>query len=270
VEELIQAPASPNLYWALTSLPTPLVSLRKPLQGERMFVYAELPELRDIETAHFSRDQEQALIDHVIRVVELMEDGGRSKGANWENRLLVTALAAKVYPEAKRALIARGRPAEEVERLPVFQVVMIHILHQYQRLQDDMFKWFDVPYWQAEPQLAKVEQQIGAAKSRLEGVPLILFLPAIRKVYTATARLDRHIAALRCVEGIRLYAAAHDGKLPAALDQITEVPIPGDPMTGKSFEYRANGNKAHLSAAAPPGMAAFPQNGLAYELILKR
>jgi hypothetical protein len=270
VEELIQAPGSPNLYWALTALPRPLVSLRKPLQGERMLVYAELPELRDIETAHFSKEQEQALIEHVIRVVELMEDGGRSKGANWENRLLATALAAKIYPEAKRALVARGRPIEQVERLPVFQVVMIHVLHQYQRLQDDMFKWFNVPYWQAEPELAKVEQQIGAAKSRLEGVPLILFLPAIRKVYAATVRLDRHIAALRCVEAIRLYAAAHDGKLPAALDQIAEVPVPVDPMTGKSFEYQADGTKARLSAAAPPGMASFPQNALDYELILKR
>jgi hypothetical protein len=270
VEELIQAPGSPNLYWALTALPSPLVSLRKPLQGERMLAYTELPELRDIESAHFSREQEQALIGHVIRVVELMENGGRSKGANWENRLLVTALAAKVYPDAKRALIARGRPAEEVERLPVFQVVMIHILHQYQRLQDDLFKWFNVPYWQAEPELAKADEQIRAAKSRLEAEPLIVFLPAIRKGYTATARLDRHIAALRCVEAIRLYAAAHDGKLPAALDQIAEVPVPIDPMTGKNFEYRLDGNKARLSAAAPPGMAAFPQNALAYELILKR
>ena len=49
VEQLIQAPGSPNLYWALTTLPRPMISLRKGLQGERMLVYAELPELRDIE-----------------------------------------------------------------------------------------------------------------------------------------------------------------------------------------------------------------------------
>jgi hypothetical protein len=270
VEELIQAPRSPNLYWALTALPNPMISLRKGLEGERTLVYAELPELWTIETAQLSPAQQQALADHLLRVMALTHDERVPSGANWEGKLALTALATKIYPEAKRALVAQGRMADEVERLPVLQVVMIHVLHQYQRLQDDLFKWFSIPYWQAAPELAKADQQIAAARSRLEAVPLLDFLPAIRKVYAATARLDRQIAALRCVEAIRLYAAAHDGKLPAALDQITEVPVPIDPMTGKSFEYKVDGNKATLSAAAPPGVSARPQNALAYELIMKR
>jgi hypothetical protein len=269
VEELIQAPGSPNLYWALTALPSPLVSPLKGMQGERMLVYAELPELRDIETTQFSPTQQQALVDHVLRVMTSMEDGRVPSGENWEGKLLLTGLAAKSYPEAKRALVAGGRKAEEVERLPVLQVVMIHVLHQYQRLQDDLSKWFNLPYWQAEPELAKVEQQIGAARGRLDASVILLnFLPAIRNVYARTARLDRRIAALRCVEAIRLYASSHDGKLPAALNAITEVPVPIDPMTGKSFQYKADGNKASLSSAAPPG--SFSHDVLAYELILKR
>ena len=271
VEELIQAPGSPNLYWALTALPSPMVSLRKPLQGERMIVYSELPELRDLETTRLSPQQRQALVAHLIRLRAMMRDDRPvPSGANWEGRLELTALVGKLYPEAKRALIARGRKAEDVEGLPALQVVMIHLLHQYQRLQDDLFKWFNLPYWQALPELAKADQQIAAARSRLEADLLLGFLPAISKVYTTTTRLDRRLAALRCVEAIRVYAAAHNGRLPAALSDITEVPVPIDPMTGNSFEYKADGNKATLSAAAPSGSPFLLQNALAYDLILER
>jgi hypothetical protein len=269
VEELIQAPGSPNLYWALTALPRPLVSLRKPLQGDKMMVYRELPELRDIETTRFSPEQQQAFVDHLLHVIGSIRDERTPSGANWEGRMVLAALASKIYPEAKRDLVARGRKAEDVDSLPVVQVVMIHVLHQFQRLQDDLYKWFDVPLWQALPELNKVDQQIRAARRRLEGVPLLDFLPAISKVYARTGMLDRRIAALRCMEAIRLYAAAHDGKLPGALNDITEVPVPMDPMTGKNFEYQVDANKIRLSAPAPTGMQSFPQNTLTFELVLE-
>src|SRR5262249_53302240 len=38
LEELIQQPGAPNLYWALTHAPRPLFDLRKPLQGEKAVV----------------------------------------------------------------------------------------------------------------------------------------------------------------------------------------------------------------------------------------
>src|SRR5262249_6560975 len=40
--EMVQQPGCPNLYWALTDLPCPLVDLRKGLQGERTLVAGEL------------------------------------------------------------------------------------------------------------------------------------------------------------------------------------------------------------------------------------
>lgn len=267
VEELIQAPGSPNLYWALTGLPIPLVSLRKPIQGERIIAQAELPQLRELET-QLSAPQQQKLMDAVLRMMAVIHQV--PSGTDWERRLELTGLVAKHYPEAKRTLIARGRKTADVEALTALQVVMIQSMEQFQRLQDDLFKWFNTPYWQAVPELAKVEQRIKAAKSRLEGEPLIGFLPAITKVFSTTARLDRRIAALRCVEAIRLYAAAHDGKLPAALNDIKEVPVPIDPVTGEPFQYKLDGDKASLSAPVPPGLQTLPLDVLAYELILER
>src|SRR5215831_18574696 len=47
VEALMQAPKSPNLYWALTNLPRPLVSLRKPFEGERIMMDNLFPGTRE-------------------------------------------------------------------------------------------------------------------------------------------------------------------------------------------------------------------------------
>ncbi len=108
-------------------------------------------------------------------------------------------------------------------------------------------------------------------EGELERLPLAgLFLPAVQKVFFATTRIDRKIAALRCLEAIRLYATTHDGKLPGALSEITEVPIPIDPVTGKEFEYKVEEGKAVLAAPPPAGEKPSSGNYLKYELTLAK
>ena len=70
-------------------------------------------------------------------------------------------------------------------------------------------------------------------------------LPHIIKLRRTQGRLEQQIALLRHVEALRLYAAEHDGKLPARLSDIS-VPLPVDPVTGKPFAYAAERNTAHL------------------------
>src|SRR5262249_15831824 len=38
LEEFIQQPDAPNLFWALTDLPSPLISMRNSMAGERVWV----------------------------------------------------------------------------------------------------------------------------------------------------------------------------------------------------------------------------------------
>ncbi len=80
-------------------------------------------------------------------------------------------------------------------------------------------------------------------------------------------RLDRHVAALQCVEAIRLYAGAHDGKFPNELSSITEISVPNDPVMQKPFVYRRTGSDAVLEAPAPKG--ATEKDAMRYELNLK-
>ena len=87
---------------------------------------------------------------------------------------------------------------------------------------------------------------------------------------SAPDRLQRQVDALRCIEALRLYAAAHKGKLPARLDDITVVPIPTDPVTSKPFGYRTAGDTAMLSAPPPPGQTPNAVNALVYKITLKK
>jgi hypothetical protein len=66
-------------------------------------------------------------------------------------------------------------------------------------------------------------------------------------------RFEANLAALQCVEAIRSYAAAHGGKLPEVLTDITEVSVPRDPTNDEPFGYVLTGSTATLESFLPPG-----------------
>jgi len=277
VEALLQASGAPNLYWALTDLHRPFIDLRMPAQSERMIVSSLVSPLleggSDARTTPLSIQQIQERLEHFM---------GTPPYQRTEFRLFLIAVTAKAYPEAKRFLLSQGLSAETVEAMPHIQVVFLFSLAEYDRLLDEMMKWQGLPYWQARPGLEKSMDAVREDKIKagdLERIPLAAYLlPAMQRVFLASSQLDRKLAALRCIEAIRLYAAGHDGKLPAALNEITEVPLPIDPVTGKDFEYKMADGKAVLSAPPPPGEPSRPGdsskqrpgNYLKYELTLAK
>jgi hypothetical protein len=97
----------------------------------------------------------------------------------------------------------------------------------------------------------------------------VLESPEIReRMHRLMNRLDRHVAALQCIEALRLYAAVRRGKFPDALAEITKIPIPNDPATKKPFVYHRNGLEAVLEAPAQKG--AKGKDAMRYELTLKK
>jgi hypothetical protein len=83
-----------------------------------------------------------------------------------------------------------------------------------------------------------------------------MLLPAMRALRTAEARMSQRIALLRTLEALRMHAAANAGKLPASLEQVTLVPIPVDPVSGKAFSYRLENNVAYLAGEPVVGWHA--------------
>ena len=185
--------------------------------------------------------------------------------------LLFTAMVARAYPEAKRALIAQGRSSAEVEAMPSIQVVALHSYKLYEETRDDILKWSGLPFWQGHRGLKEANEHPRTSWAKLKGgIPFASILPAIQGVFVVPVRTQRQLNVVQYIEAIRLYAAGHGGKLPGDLAAITEAPVPLDPATNRVFDYKVDGDSAILTAPAPPGWEGIPQYKIRYELKLAR
>jgi hypothetical protein len=268
VEEWVQIPGSPNLYWALTDLPRPFIDTRRSIRVELNTIYRSFPVLRELKTkkklsAEESRRLFEKAFDAVFQSAEPIIDkalgagGGKENMAAWMKKMGPTAVALKYYPIAKKGLIASGRPAKEVEALPSLQVIAIYYMEQYDQMRDEILQWLAIPAWQGYKSLEKVQAKYSARAKEDGNILNVLtgmLTPAILKVTAAQLRLDRQIAGLRGAEALRWHVAA--GSLPAKWAEITEVPGPIDPMTGKGLDewYKLDRSKGVLSIPALPGM----------------
>lgn len=279
LEDLIQAPGAPNLYWALANLPRPFLDITAGLEGEKNLVEREFPQIRRLESAVWSIEEARSFSDDLQKKASLLMDGSSNASSpssrpamkDLGEHILFAVLVARAYPEAKRDLIARGRPAVEVEAMPSIQVVAIHSYRLYEQARDDMFKWAGLPYWQAYKGLSESEQHPRAGWDKLKGgIPFSIILPAVNSVFVVPVRVERRFIVAQYIEAIRFYAANHNGSLPPSLEAITEAPVPIDPATGKFFDYKVDGSTATLTAPAPPRYENIPQFKIHYELKLAR
>lgn len=273
VEEFLQTPNAPNLYWALTAIPRPYFDLKKGLQGDKLMFDVEFSKMKlfsvrtEFEFRPFTGKELEDLENWVIELCKYSE-----KGELLEKDAVKKKLAADVErlaPEARKSLIASGRKAKEIGDLPALQVVVADALRVSNQISDDSVKLAYLPFWQAKPLLEKMQEKIKEARPTVLQ-SFVKLVPPHGKIFSAPVSLDRHIACLRCIEAIRMYAASHQGKLPNALADITEVPIPIDPVTGKDFEYKRDGEKAILIGPTPKGETATVANTLHFEIVMAK
>ena len=90
-EEMLEQPGCPNFYWALTSLPNPLVSLDKGVAGERTLTQSELRDLD--ESSPMTVEQVKKVAEHIDKLYSF--DGNKKRKKTWEN--VKEKLAAIAY-----------------------------------------------------------------------------------------------------------------------------------------------------------------------------
>jgi hypothetical protein len=253
VQQFIQQPDAPNLYWALSTLPRPLIDFRPAGELESNFLYLQFPELRDLDKKRLSPEESRALLDKVLKDLSRIYGQSAPKA-----HLAETAESIlQGHPRAKRWLIEHGRAAAEVEAMPAAQVVLLYSVRLYEQFNDDHFKWFFLPASEAGNGPEQADRHLTKANlAKCEIIPLAsVLLPAVMAAKGAETRLQWTLAMLRVFEAMRLYAAAHDGRWPERLSDITHVPIPINPCDGKPFVYQRQGDKAVLtSERGPKGM----------------
>ena len=191
LEEMLERPECPNLYWALTNLPDPLVPLHKGLEGERglsVWLFRDLD-----ENAPMSADR----LDRYIAPLDRLVAAGKPIKPGDEVRAWLAARTRdnQVVDAARRRLVAHGLPESQVPRFPAEQVILLDEKREYEVRRDELLKLANLPMWQALP-LAVSDQ---ARRGPCPGFAGLRWSRAWQYIHWAKARLEQRIAPARHV-----------------------------------------------------------------------
>lgn len=254
---LVQHEDTPNLYWALSAMPTPLVDIHRSMSLERSVLYRQIRVLSDVNETPQSEGYWQDFVDR-FNDRSLGPDLGLlgQEASLAERRAAVVAKIKEAYPGAKDYLITQQKlPQEQVEKYPREQVVFLAMVRFYDHWRDEYFKWTHVPFWQARQKMKpkELEESLKADADRYGWctMPTTVLLPAVSAVRIAEARCDQYIALVQTVEALRMFAAENNGKLPKSLADLS-VPAPVDPFTGQPVQYELDGEQATITGHPLP------------------
>ncbi len=263
--EMVQQPGCPNLYWALTDLPCPLVDLRKGVQGDRTLVAAELRLLHD--DAPMTETEMEKFLSRLSSMQSfLREQAGRAPRnlrSELQGWLLSRVKDMDRVLAARRRLVEAGCAQELVETFPPSQIILLDEKREFEVQRDERIKLLALALWQIDT--------LGSGEEGDQGEDGLFadLLPHIVKLRRTQGQLEQQIALLRFVEALRLYAAEHDSKLPASLADIP-VPLPVDPVTGKPFDYAVEGATAHVRGSSIRGEGTDAGWNVHYEVTVQK
>jgi len=265
--DFVDRPDAPNLYWSLVALPRPLIPLRHSMEIEDRVVEMQFPDLADLDRER-TPEQWDAVLKRVraeFQRITAMEEGKSHPPSGPAPQ--EPASKSPDLPAARKYL-ARHVAVAKVEAMPPAEALVRYLMGFCNEVRDDWFKAAYLPFPEARPVFAEAEKRLDAAPDTEAKRFTKALLPAIIKVMLAENRLERKIAALRVIEALRMYAADHDGRLPEKLSDVTVVPVPDDPGTGKPFAYHRDGKTATLTGRIPG--TPLEVTGLRYRLTMRK
>jgi hypothetical protein len=118
----------------------------------RYVLEKDLPELSELDRGPWRLHEARQFVDALQRKLFTLGAAEPAPGgpasdevAALGRRLGIAAIAAKIYPEARRALVAKGRPGADVDAMPVVQVALLYSFDECERVGDESYKWLNVP-----------------------------------------------------------------------------------------------------------------------------
>ncbi|HKA07911.1 MAG TPA: hypothetical protein VKD71_11685, partial [Gemmataceae bacterium] len=102
LQQVMQTPGCPNLYWSLTALPRPLIDLRKPMEGEIRSMEATIPLPKDVEKGPMTPEEALAALDRLWAGIQKLADEKESLGIP-ESRLGLAFYITLQHPSARKA-----------------------------------------------------------------------------------------------------------------------------------------------------------------------
>ncbi len=258
IRKAISTPGCPNLYWAIASIPKPLVSCRKSIELELTGLASYLPILAEAETLSLSAEQWGERWQKDIRVFDTLfapqqpEDGVTLASAfAWTKENGIA--------EAKKCLVTNGKTLREIQSMPVEQLIALSSLYEIRKLSSDLAKGFTLPMSIRSEVLKAHQLELEAYTAEhpksIASVVMNLAAPSVEGVGQAESRSVYFLHRLMNVEALRMHLAVH-GELPDALSDMHLAPAMPNPFDGSEFTYdvkeEANGWTVTLDCKTAP------------------
>lgn len=265
LEELMDQPDCPNLYWALINLSRPLIDTRSGFQSER-YILQHATEFLN-ETEPMTNAQLDQALEKLRVLIQMTNLNQTIPGMNEDLGTWIEAQARdeKRVEAARTHLIELGLSPEKVKTFPARQVLFLEDKLVAQNWRDDDLKLTGLPFWEAETILVNRKLPQTATGSLI--IPFVG--SGFRPFRLAQVRIEQRMALLTVIQALRLHAADHQGQLPANLSEI-KLPLPVDPVTGKAFDYQLVGEVARLHGTPPRGKETNASYNIRYEISMRK
>ncbi|HEY7089455.1 MAG TPA: hypothetical protein VH518_15260 [Tepidisphaeraceae bacterium] len=254
--ELMNHADSPNLYWALSEFPARRPILRRSWDHEAWWIFYCIPTLQKVRAGQeLSAEQwRTALIDETLPFYSIAENYVTVRyrphpdpisGANpptVKNSQQFYAQTHQITPE-------------QAAKIDPAIVLGNFYYHEYEVASDEVAKLRGLPYPMMLTKTREVSLDLDRLRREQPSNPFIELVAPLHNAVLSVARADRQIAALTAVEAVRSYAAANGGKLPDRLDDVTDTPVPVNPLTGKPFDYKVDNDIATATLSDPSSEA---------------
>jgi len=254
IMDAIATPGCPNLYWALASVPRPIVDMNESLLWEVGNIQRVLPMLAEAEEANWTEDEASK------KWAQLVADIGRLAEGDSSAQVSLAIAGATLADVARARLLADGIDADRLTNMPAMQILLIDAAVELRKIGDNIGKGYLLPVSIAKPLLERENAvfQEWVQSNRTSSVGAVIagiLVPDMLQVKYAETRMLMNHNRLMTLEAIRMHAAEHDGELPQSLAELSPVPAMPDPTSGKAFEYSiesAGEQKTVILKAAEP------------------
>lgn len=242
VEEAIEQPGCPNLYWALSGLPSErLFDTKQALEFESKFLSLLFDVGDPLPDTPIGADAARVKIARLIKnasqgigMVDSDSDSGGVVGLQLTAGLYVVAAT-----EPSRELLADTEQwAGRVDQLSSSEAVLRATVLKFNRIRDRWVAWLSLPaeFWDD----YAIQRQAAFEDFESDDDPLLQLvnslMPGIDAAQNAGLRARQKHHLLLSIEAIRMHAG-QTGKLPGSLEMLKPVPAWRDAITGKPFEY---------------------------------
>lgn len=210
--ELIASQDSPNMYWALSGLPQPLIDMRPTMQFEMDNVPRIFPFIDRTETAQHAPQEWNRLYTQTIREYSKTGSdfrGGPNSGKELDDTqagVAATGLALAGYSHAKARLIAQGMDRDRVEKMSVGQVIAIYTERVSRKYGDEYEKLWYMPFVDMHKVCDSLEKRLydakpfGPSEDREIFPTVSVLIQPIPVARAAQVRVERDLATLQVIE----------------------------------------------------------------------